>query len=174
MRAAACASRRPAGWAAPSGSGLAARVVGRFGRATLPGGRPPPAGSRPGAGWTGARDLPGAAARVVPGLVAAAPTEGPREGRRAPARRSSAGCAQRSPTSTPAGPVPPRTPGAARRADAVALFVERVDDYRATVERCAADELGGAVAAALPRGRSVVVPDGLGLERARRGRSTTA
>ncbi len=52
---------------------------------------------------------------------------------------------------------PPR----ASRAASVDLFVERVEDYRAVVERCAADELGSRVAAAV-EGCSVVVPDGLG------------
>ncbi len=41
------------------GAGLAGRAMGRFGRTTLPGGRPA-AGRLPGVGaaWTGARDLP--------------------------------------------------------------------------------------------------------------------
>ncbi len=45
----------------------------------------------------------------------------------------------------------------------VELFVERVEDYRAVVERCAATDLAERVAAAV-RGCSVVVPEGLGVE----------
>ena len=48
-----------AAWPGERASGLAGRVLGRVGRTTLPGGRP--AAGRipgPGAGWTGARDLP--------------------------------------------------------------------------------------------------------------------
>jgi L-lactate dehydrogenase complex protein LldG len=58
--------------------------------------------------------------------------------------------------------VPRRTadPGAAR----VALFCGRVADYRAVVERCAPDDLVGRVAAALPTGARIVVPDGLDLD----------
>ena len=44
------------------------------------------------------------------------------------------------------------------------LFAERVADYRATVARCAAAELRGAVAAALGDTASVVVPLGLELD----------
>ena len=44
------------------------------------------------------------------------------------------------------------------------LFAERVADYRATVTRCAAAELGGAVASALGDAASVVVPPGLELD----------
>lgn len=43
------------------------------------------------------------------------------------------------------------------------LFVERVADYRAVVERCAPDELAARVVAVID-GRSVVVPEGLGFE----------
>lgn len=42
----------------------------------------------------------------------------------------------------------------------VDLFVERVEDYRATVVRCAADEVEAAIAAAVGE-RRVVVPAGL-------------
>ena len=42
----------------------------------------------------------------------------------------------------------------------VDLFVERVDDYRAVVERCTADEVEDRIAGALPDGARVVVPDG--------------
>jgi L-lactate dehydrogenase complex protein LldG len=43
----------------------------------------------------------------------------------------------------------------------VDLFAERVADYRATVVRCGPAEVEAAIAAALPEGCSVVVPDGL-------------
>jgi L-lactate dehydrogenase complex protein LldG len=43
----------------------------------------------------------------------------------------------------------------------VDLFVERVEDYRAVVERCGADEVEARIASALPSGARVVVPDGL-------------
>ncbi|MFJ6102275.1 lactate utilization protein C [Streptomyces sp. NPDC092359] len=64
-----------------------------------------------------------------------------------------------SPDDVPALPGP-RRPTAPD--DAVALFAERVADYRATVVRCAPDEVAGAVAALLARrgARRVVVPDG--------------
>ena len=57
-------------------------------------------------------------------------------------------------------PAAPRVPD---RGDLVALFDERVADYRAVVTRCTADELGSTVAAALGSARAVV-PAGLGLE----------
>ncbi len=63
---------------------------------------------------------------------------------------------------SPAVAVPP-APRAPDRGDLVALFVERVEDYRAEVTRCSADELGAAVADVLD-GRSSVVPPALGLE----------
>lgn len=44
--------------------------------------------------------------------------------------------------------------------DLVALFAERVEDYRATVTRCPEGEVADAVAAALPDGVAVLVPDG--------------
>ena len=43
------------------------------------------------------------------------------------------------------------------------LFVERVEDYRAVVERCTPDELAGRVARAV-EGCSVVLPEGLDLD----------
>ena len=64
------------------------------------------------------------------------------------------------PTEVPSAPRP--TPGPA--VDLVALFAERVADYRAVVERCAAEDLPATLAAALPPGASVVVPPGLGVE----------
>jgi len=47
-------------------------------------------------------------------------------------------------------------------AGSVELFVERVQDYRAVVERCAAPDLVTRVVAAV-EGCSVVVPEGLGI-----------
>jgi L-lactate dehydrogenase complex protein LldG len=67
----------------------------------------------------------------------------------------------------PGGEIPPAPRVAAAPAgDArlVDLFVERVADYRAVVERCAASGLAAAVAAALPDGARVVVPAGLGTD----------
>lgn len=49
-------------------------------------------------------------------------------------------------------------------ADLVGLFVERVEDYRATVTRCAAADLTSAVTTALAGASRVVVPDGLDLD----------
>ena len=46
-------------------------------------------------------------------------------------------------------------------ADLVAHFAERVEDYRAVVERCAPADAAARVAAALPEGARVVVPAGL-------------
>ncbi|MFA9430404.1 lactate utilization protein C [Egicoccus sp. AB-alg2] len=43
----------------------------------------------------------------------------------------------------------------------VALFLERVDDYRARVHRCDADDLAATIAAALGDARRIVVPEGL-------------
>jgi L-lactate dehydrogenase complex protein LldG len=56
-------------------------------------------------------------------------------------------------------PVAPRGYRAPAPAD-VDLFVERVEDYRATVVRCSADEVEAAIAAAVGD-RRVVVPAGL-------------
>ena len=69
-----------------------------------------------------------------------------------------------------AGVEPDREPVVAPRldprpaAEVVDLFLERVEDYRAVVERCTAAQLADRVAAALPRGASVVVPAGLSVE----------
>ena len=67
----------------------------------------------------------------------------------------------------PGGAVPPAPRGAPVPAGDTALvdlFAERVADYRAVVERCAEADLFATVAAALPAGARVVVPDGLGFE----------
>ena len=62
----------------------------------------------------------------------------------------------------PVAEVPRRTPDPA--ADLLALFCERVADYRAVVERCTPTDLEEAVRRALPEGARVVVPPALGLE----------
>ena len=64
--------------------------------------------------------------------------------------------------SPPAASVPRRTPDPS--VDVVALFCERVADYRASVERCSAAELPDRVRAALPEGARVVVPPDLDLD----------
>lgn len=58
----------------------------------------------------------------------------------------------------------PAAPRIADVPDVVAHFAERVADYRAVVERCAEPDLAARVAAALPAGARVVVPDGLSVE----------
>ncbi|MBZ5739008.1 LutC/YkgG family protein [Nocardioides mangrovi] len=58
--------------------------------------------------------------------------------------------------------VPP-SPRISPPADVVGLFVERVEDYRATVVRCTPADLTARVAEALPAGARAVVPDGLGV-----------
>ena len=63
---------------------------------------------------------------------------------------------------SPAAAVPP-APRAPDRGDLVALFVERVEDYRAEVTRCTSAELNATVAEVLGRARAVV-PPALGLE----------
>jgi L-lactate dehydrogenase complex protein LldG len=60
----------------------------------------------------------------------------------------------------PAPPSGPRDLAPVAAPEVIDLFVERVADYRAVVERCAADDLEDRVAAALPAGQ-VVVPSGL-------------
>lgn len=62
----------------------------------------------------------------------------------------------------PVADVPRRT--AAPEADIVDLFVERVADYRAVIERCDPADLQTRIRAALPEGARVVVPPDLGLE----------
>lgn len=63
---------------------------------------------------------------------------------------------------TAAVPVPRgyRSDGAGESSDVVALFAERVEDYRATVTRCAEAEVEATIAAALPDGVGVLVPEG--------------
>jgi L-lactate dehydrogenase complex protein LldG len=62
----------------------------------------------------------------------------------------------------PVAEVPRRATAA--DADVIALFVERVADYRAVVERCDPADLAARVRAALPEGARVVVPPDLDLE----------
>ncbi|MBV9831073.1 MAG: lactate utilization protein C [Marmoricola sp.] len=66
------------------------------------------------------------------------------------------------PHEAPQGP-DERSPASLEGAALLDLFVERVEDYRAVVERCTVAELAERVAAAID-GRSVVVPDGLDLD----------
>ncbi|HET8560263.1 MAG TPA: lactate utilization protein C [Marmoricola sp.] len=54
-------------------------------------------------------------------------------------------------------------PGAPVSDETLARFVERVSDYRATVERCSPDEVEARINAALGS-RSVVVPEDLGYD----------
>jgi L-lactate utilization protein LutC len=61
-----------------------------------------------------------------------------------------------------AAPPPPSLPRG--EVDLVALFAERVADYRAVVERCSAAEATARVRAALPDGARIVVPPGLELD----------
>lgn len=63
----------------------------------------------------------------------------------------------------PAGAVP-AAPRIAPPSDVVAHFAERVEHYRAIVERCSPEDLPGRIAAALPDGARVVVPAGLAVE----------
>ena len=58
----------------------------------------------------------------------------------------------------------PVAPRIAPLADVVGHFAERVEDYKAVVERCTPDELAARVAAALPDGARVVVPAGLSVD----------
>lgn len=59
----------------------------------------------------------------------------------------------------------PRGAGAGEhRALVLDRFVERVEDYRAEVVRCAPADVAARVAAAIPAGARVVVPDGLAAE----------
>lgn len=53
-------------------------------------------------------------------------------------------------------------PGVALSGDALVMrFADRVEDYRATVQRCSTADLAAAMDEALPQGASVVVPSGL-------------
>jgi L-lactate utilization protein LutC len=63
-------------------------------------------------------------------------------------------------------PAPAAPPASLPRdgVDLVALFAERVADYRAVVERCPADQVEARLRAALPDGARIVVPPGLGLD----------
>jgi L-lactate dehydrogenase complex protein LldG len=62
----------------------------------------------------------------------------------------------------PSASVPRRAPDPS--GDLVGLFCERVADYRAEVERCAAADLHVRIRAALPDAGRVVVPADLGLD----------
>lgn len=69
--------------------------------------------------------------------------------------RAALGTARGSATEVPRG-----YRSAAVVADPVALFAERVEDYRATVAHCATSRVAESIRAALPAGR-VLVPEGL-------------
>ena len=167
-------------------SGLVGDVVRRFGRRSLPGGRSA-LGRLPGPGgaWTGARDLPtppaesfrawwrrtgGGTSEVGTDRRAGRAGHAPahardrhHDGGPAVSARDDILARVRTALSTrPAGEVevprgyrsvPPPATGEAL----VDLFVERVEDYRATVRRCTASELPAAIESAVG-GRRVVVP----------------
>jgi L-lactate utilization protein LutC len=97
------------------------------------------------------------AAGVVPGMVA---EESPMSARDEILGRVRS--ALRDGPDAPVAAVPRRTPGPSL--DVVALFCERVADYRASVERCAAADLDARLREALPEGARVVVPPGLELD----------
>lgn len=61
-------------------------------------------------------------------------------------------------------PLPERGPASRVEGDVVELFLERVADYEAVVERCSPDEVAERVRAAIPEGASVVVPPGLDID----------
>ena len=67
--------------------------------------------------------------------------------------RSAVASADRAPV-----PVPDEYRSRPPRAGLVELFTERVEDYRAVVERCADDDVVERVAAALPDGARVLLP----------------
>ena len=64
-----------------------------------------------------------------------------------------------SPSTEPVEPVEP-----ADRAAMLDLFAERVADYRATVTRCTALDLGATIMSALDGSGAIVVPEGVGLD----------
>jgi L-lactate dehydrogenase complex protein LldG len=79
------------------------------------------------------------------------------------AREEVLGAVRRALADAPPSPLVPRgyrTLPAPSRSEVLDLFVERVEDYRATVVRCAADEVERVIGEALA-GRSAVVPDGV-------------
>jgi L-lactate dehydrogenase complex protein LldG len=93
-----------------------------------------------------------AATRVVPRMVAEDPVMSAREEILARVR---AALADAPPVLAAAGPRRTTEPGV----DVVGLFCDRVADYRATVERCAAADLSRLVRVAIEGERAVVPPD---------------
>jgi hypothetical protein len=77
------------------------------------------------------------------------------------ARDDILGCVRRALEGVERGHDVPAAPRIAPVDDLVGHFAERVEDYKAVVERCAPGDLAARVAAALPAESRVVVPDGL-------------
>ncbi|MGW0953508.1 LutC/YkgG family protein [Streptomyces sp. NPDC001212] len=62
----------------------------------------------------------------------------------------------------PVGAPPARVPGRPAAPDLLDRFVERVEDYRATVTRCQDAEVAAAILAALAGATSTILPEGFG------------
>ena len=173
MKAAAWAfsdSRRLA-WAERA-SGIAGRVITRFSRTTLPGGRAA-SGRLPGpaAGWTGARDLPAPPAESFREWWDR--TDGGQEDGTVSARDDILAAVRAALADVSPAVDVPAAPRAPDRGDLVALFVERVEDYRAVVTRCAAADLAAVVAERARRRRTPSYLPG-STSRSRAPSSTTA